>query len=92
MQENYCAEQESAYTSSDSRVFYYIGTRTMKRMQAKETIIQAMRHHENGELDEAEKLYRKAIADEIYDKRVFVNLAAILRETRKTRRSRKSSK
>ena len=52
----------------------------MKRMQAKETIIQAMRHHENGELDEAEKLYRKAIADEIYDKRVYVNLAAILRK------------
>ena len=52
----------------------------MKRMQAKETIIQAMKHHENGELDDAEKLYRKAIAEEIFDKRVFVNLAAILRK------------
>ena len=31
-------------------------------------------------MDDAEKLYRKAIAEEIFDKRVFVNLAAILRK------------
>ena len=47
-------------------------------MEAKQLVDRALEHHGKGELDEArnstEKLYKKII-----DKRVFTNLAAILR-------------
>ena len=48
-------------------------------MEAKQLVDRALEHHGKGELDEAEKLYREAIQREIIDKRVFTNLAAILR-------------
>ena len=48
-------------------------------MKGKEIIVNAMKEHEKGNIEEAEKLYRKAIEEELHDKRVYVNLAAILR-------------
>ena len=48
-------------------------------MEAKQLVNRALEHHGKGELDEAERLYREAIKKEIIDKRVFTNLAAILR-------------
>ena len=38
-----------------------------------------MELHKNGELDEASKVYKKLIENKTNDKRVYVNLAAILR-------------
>ena len=51
-------------------------------MQAKETIIQAMRHHENGELDEAEKLYARLLQTK-YTTREFCEFSSNIKETRK---------
>lgn len=48
-------------------------------MKSASLVQKALDHHGRGELDEAEKLYREAIELKILDKKVFTNLAAILR-------------
>ena len=49
-------------------------------MEKTQTVLaDALEYHKNGEIDKAETCYRELIERKIYDKRIFVNLAAIVR-------------
>ena len=48
-------------------------------MQADEQIKEALKLHQEGELDKAANAYEKVIEKNVHDKRVYTNYAAILR-------------
>ena len=48
-------------------------------MDTQNLVSQAMAQHQKGDLEKAEGLYRKALESGLKDKKIFTNLAAILR-------------
>ena len=49
-------------------------------MKPTAAISEAMQHHQKGDLEKAEASYRELVSNKCTDKRVYVNLAAILRQ------------
>ena len=47
--------------------------------ETQKVLADALEYHKNGEADKAEACYKELIERKVYDKRIFVNLAAIIR-------------